>query len=392
MSGIDSAVLAKFNYGLGLFRHERKPVLNPDGSLSGPGPLHNATSCIACHVRDGRGSTDLSQETRSTVFLLSNDGEPDPVYGFQLQDRAIEAFSPEGIPAIAWRSMTVELADGSAVELRRPHLRIDGLAYGPLAPETVIDARIAPQLVGLGWLAAVDEATIALRADPGDRDGDGVSGSVRIVDGRIGRFGWKADASSLEAQAVLAASRDMGLVSGGPLGMGDCGVAQPDCRDRSGQVRPDLLPNDITLLAFYVAHLGVPDKREHRLAARGADLFGAVGCGACHRPELRTSADAPGEFADTLIQPYTDLLLHDMGPELSGGTGPLAQEWRTPPLWGIGLTEAVSGTVELMHDGRARNFTEAVLWHGGEAQAARDAFARLSGEDRTALLAFLSTF
>lgn len=397
MVGINSAILAKFNYGLGLFRHMRVPLRHADGTVSGVGPLYNARSCVACHVRDGRGAPpDATPAGAATmVFGLVGAAGPDPVYGRQVQDQAVADVAPEGVLEISWSEHGQSLADGTVVQLRSPRLAIGALGYGPLDPTTQIDGRVAPQLVGLGLLEAVAPATILARADPDDRDGDGISGVAPMVtvDGTVlpGRFGWRGTAPSLEAQTAKAAHLDMGLsVPGFPNPGGDCTEHQTGCLARAPTGRFALSDNDIFLLAFYVAHLNVPDRRDSEapLVKQGAVLFDNLGCTDCHLASLQTSSAAAPEFAAREIAPYTDLLLHDMGPGLAG---PAGSEWRTPPLWGIGLTQVVSGHSLLLHDGRARSFTEAILWHDGEGSTARDDFANLSATDRAALIAFLQS-
>lgn len=397
MAGINSAILAKFNYGLGLFRHEREPLRRPDGTVSGIGPLHNARSCVACHIRDGRGAPPDHAATGSTSMVMGLVGPagPDRVYGAQIQDLAVDGLVPEGRAMVSWTIQSEVLADGTVVELRRPHWQIAELGYGPLDISTQIDARVAPQLVGLGLLEAVDAARIAALADPDDRDGDGISGVAPMVeaDGSLvlGRFGWRGTAPSLMAQTSKAAHFDMGLsVPAHPRPGGDCTEIQSDCLDQAQSERLDLSVNDIFLMAFYVAHLDVPERRnsEAPVVKRGAELFDNLGCTGCHVASLHTSSMAAPEFADRQIAPYTDMLLHDMGPALAG---PAGSEWRTPPLWGVGLTQTVSGHTLLLHDGRARGFAEAILWHGGEGQAARDGFSRLDAADRATLISFLQS-
>jgi len=398
MRGINSAVLAKFNYGLGLFRHERAPIIQSDDTIAGIGPLHNARACVACHIRDGRGAPPdhaAVDGTRSIVFNLVGPAGGDGVYGAQIQDQAAGDLPTEGVPRVTWRAHPVTLADGTTVSLRQPLWHVDQPGYGAIDPATQIDARVAPALVGLGLLQAVDADTILAQADPEDLDGDGISGVASMVGPPdapvLGRFGWRAGAADLMAQAAKAAHLDMGLsVPGLAQPGGDCTQAQAACRHRAATGRLDLSANDIFLLAFYVAHLDVPDRRNSHDPAvqRGETVFADLGCGKCHLPRLRTGSAAAPEFANRDIAPYTDLLLHDMGPALAGPAGP---EWRTTPLWGIGLTRAVSGHNLLLHDGRARGFAEAILWHGGEASAARDGFAGLDAADRAALVSFLQS-
>ena len=396
MQGVNSAILAKFNYGLGLFRHVREPSWRADGRVEGLGPLHNAQSCFACHIRDGRGAMpDDGADTVGLVFNLVGPNGPDPVYGSQLQDRAVDGVAPEGRPVIDWHETEIHFADGTPITLRRPEFSIADLAYGPLDPATRTEPRLAPQLVGLGLLEAVDEQALAVLADPDDADGDGISGRLNLIEtdkGQVaGRFGWSATAPSLEAQSAKAAHLDMGLtVPGFETPGGDCQPAQTACLTLARRNALDLSANDIFLMAFYVAHLGLPDRPEtqDKGVAHGKAVFTALGCGACHMPMLSTSADATPEFAGQSIAPFTDLLLHDMGPDLAG---PRGSEWRTPPLWGIGLTEQVSGLTRYLHDGRARSFAEAIAWHGGEADAARSRFLALDATERAALYAFLNS-
>ncbi|MGV8855617.1 MAG: di-heme oxidoredictase family protein [Devosia sp.] len=395
MAGINSAVLAKFNYGLGLFRHQRAAWASPEGSVSGVGPLHNARSCMACHIRDGRGAPPDYPAVDGGLSMVMGLTGPDPVYGAQIQDQAVAGLVPEAVPTVRWSEQRMVLADGTEIRLRQPHWGLDRLGYGPLAAATQIDARVAPQLIGLGLLEAVDAATILALADPGDRDGDGISGVAAMVDTKgapaLGRFGWRGAAPSLLAQTARAAHLDMGLsVPDYPVAGGDCTPTQRDCLARAGRDRLDLSDNDIFLLAFYVAHLAVPERRDSDtpLVTRGTALFEQLGCTGCHLASLRTGATAQPEFADRQIAPYTDLLLQDMGPGLAG---PAGRQWRTPPLWGIGLTSVVSGHSLLLHDGRARGFSEAIVWHDGEARRARDGFAQLNADDRAALIGFLQS-
>jgi CxxC motif-containing protein (DUF1111 family) len=273
----------------------------------------------------------------------------------------------------------------------------------------MMSPRVAPQMIGLGLLEQVPEAAILAKADPEDADGDGVSGKPqRVWDPghkvvALGRFGWKAGAPRIDVQNQSAFSGDIGISTPlFPAPYGECTPAQAACRegphgDDSEYDNLEANAQVTDLVLFYSRHLAVPARRDvdHPEVLRGKKLFHESGCIACHTPKFRTAPDGPEpELRSQLIWPYTDLLLHDMGPGLAdgrpegraGGT-----EWRTPPLWGIGLTQTVSGHSFFLHDGRARNLTEAILWHDGEARRAREAFRTMDKPDRAALLRFLNS-
>jgi CxxC motif-containing protein (DUF1111 family) len=277
-----------------------------------------------------------------------------------------------------------------------------------MRPETQISPRVAPPMIGMGLLELIPEADILARADPEDRDGDGVRGRARLVWSRaenremLGRFGWKASTPTVADQTADAFANDMGLSTAAvKSSAGDCTPAQAACRDapngdddKEGVEVPAKM---FDLTVFYARNLGVPArvKAGERRVLEGKQLFTQIGCAACHTPKhvTGTHPDRPEQSQQT-IWPYTDLLLHDMGPGLAdnrpeGTAG--GQDWRTPPLWGLGLTQIVSDHTYLLHDGRARNVLEAILWHDGEAQGARERFARLSAAERAALLAFLDS-
>jgi CxxC motif-containing protein (DUF1111 family) len=303
----------------------------------------------------------------------------------------------------------VTLGDGTVVSLRHPTYSIDGLKYGPLHPGTMLSPRIAPPMIGVGLLEAIPEEHIRAHADPDDKDKDGISGraaEVWSVEGNkvaLGRFGWKAGKASVREQAASAFAGDMGLSSPlAPTPSGDCTQAQPVClnapngnteRDGGFEVSPKLFDH----VVFYSQNLAVPPRRNFNdpEVNRGKALFYALGCQSCHTPSFTTGAvkDQP-HLSNQKIWPYADLLLHDMGEGLADNRpegGADGREWRTPPLWGIGLTKLVSGHTLFLHDGRARNLEEAILWHGGEAQAARDGYAALPKADREALIKFVES-
>jgi CxxC motif-containing protein (DUF1111 family) len=386
--------------------------------------LYNARACQDCHLKDGRGHVPAQDERGVSLFLrISLPGgstpaeiedylatQPDPVYGSQLQDFASPGQTPEGQMQITYAEEPVTLADGTTITLRAPTYTISDPGYGALNPDLMISPRIAPQMIGLGLLEAIPATDILARQDPDDVDGDGISGRANIVISTefgtpmLGRFGLKAGAATVREQSAGAFAGDMGLSTTlQPDPWGECTAAQDDCRTAPhGQepgVRDGLEVDDLTLdlITFYARNLGVPARRgvDDAAVLRGKAVFYAAQCAACHTPKAVTNRlDGQDAQSFQLIWPYTDLLLHDMGPGLADNR-PEARatgtEWRTPPLWGIGLTAQVSGHTEFLHDGRARSLLEAVLWHGGEAQAARDAVVALPKPDRDALIAFLES-
>jgi CxxC motif-containing protein (DUF1111 family) len=302
---------------------------------------------------------------------------------------------------------TVAMSGGETASLRRPRYSVTNLGYGPMRPDTMMSPRLAPPMIGLGLLEAIAETDILGRADAEDMDGDGISGrpnwsydaQARTV--RIGRFGWKAGQPSVRQQNAHAFAGDIGISSPtAPDAWGDCTAVEAACRTAPHGARPgDHEVGEILLdkVAFYARNLAVPMRRDVDSpdVLAGKALFHAAGCAACHHPTYMTRREgvAP-EQAGQLIWPYTDMLLHDMGEGLADhrpeGTAD-GREWRTPPLWGLGLTQTVSGHTFFLHDGRARSVLEAILWHDGEARPARDRVVAMTPDDRAKLIAFLSS-
>ncbi|MGH6898310.1 MAG: di-heme oxidoredictase family protein [Geminicoccaceae bacterium] len=418
---------ADFFVGNGLFRRAWVSAPASTQGADGLGPLYNARACQRCHLKDGRGHPPAGPGDSAVSMLLrlsippQSEGDrelleahranviAEPTYGGQLQDLAIPGHAPEGQIAIDYEEIPVALADGEVAHLRRPGYRIADLAYGPLHPEVMLSPRVAPPMIGLGLLEAVAAEDILAHADPDDADGDGISGRPNRVwsaeQGQValGRFGWKAGEPTLNQQGSHAMAGDIGIANPiAPAAWGDCTAAQVACRAALSGNSPqnDRLeaPAEVMdQILFYARNLAVPARRAagDPSVLHGKQLFYESGCIGCHVPKLATRRawEVPA-LAGQLIWPYSDLLLHDMGEGLADhrpeGVAS-GREWRTPPLWGIGLTEEVNGHTYFLHDGRARNLTEAILWHGGEAQAARDAFAGMSKADRDAMLAFLNS-
>ncbi len=370
-------------------------VTSPAPRLGGLGPTFNHTSCNGCHPRDGRGLAHFGGPPLLSPMLIRvslPEGIPDapggavpvPQLGTQLQDHAVFGVDPEVEVELTWEESTYSYGDGTPYTLRRPRLslsRPDGTA---LPDDLLMSARIAPPVFGLGLLEAIPERTILALADPDDEDGDGISGRPNYAwDPRIGvpvlgRFGWKANTPDLELQVGNAFFNDMGLTS--PLHPEEDGSAE-------------LTAEDISLTRFYLATLGVPARVTlSQEAENGERLFGDMGCASCHVPSLETGVHEFEILENQAIEPYTDLLLHDLGDGLADHRPDWladGREWRTPPLWGIGLTETVLPLATYLHDGRARNLAEAILWHGGEGEGSREAFRTASAKDREALIAFL---
>ncbi len=421
-----------FHLGNALFRKLWVSAPSSTQASDGLGPLFNARSCQSCHIRDGRGHPPETAGAVATSMVLrlarnaaTPDEEqavkdfhalnlPDSTYGVQLQDLAVPGLDAEGKVTVTYSEEKVTLAGGETVSLRRPAYGVSDLAYGPMDAGTTLSPRIAPPMIGLGLIEAIPDADILANADPDDKKGTGIRGRPAIVrDHRtgeiaLGRFGWKAQNATVRDQVADAFSADIGISTPDrPNAHGDCTDREARClvmptgvQKRLGDTEaPDpVLP----LVTFYSENLAVPARRNAGApdVLHGKDMFYRSGCTACHTPKFVTrdgirdkdGKDSPQAFQ--LIWPYSDFLLHDMGEGLSDGQQvgvASGRDWRTPPLWGIGLTQTVSGQQAYLHDGRARTLTEAILWHGGEAEKARNAFADLSKDDRQALINFLES-
>jgi len=329
---------------------------------------------------------------------------PEPVYGGQLQDMAIPGVAPEGRVRVDYDPLPVRFQDGTQVELRKPKLQITDLGYGPMHPDTRFSARVAPPMIGLGLLEAIPEEAILANARPANKNA--IAGRPNWVwddalqKTVLGRFGWKAGQPNLNQQNVHAFSGDMGLTTR-LRPFDDCTDAQTACKQAPNGNGPDGEPevsdNILRLVLFYTRNLAVPARRDvdSSQVLAGKNLFFQAGCQSCHTPSFTTAANAAEpELANQVIRPYSDLLLHDMGEGLADHRTEFkasGRDWRTAPLWGIGLTKTVSGHTQFLHDGRARNLMEAVLWHGGEAEGAKQQVLTFNAQQRAALLAFLNS-
>ena len=378
------------------------PALGP-GPMRGLGPRYNAFSCAGCHFRDGRGAPPADvmappEPPPQIVRLQRIDGELDPRYGAQLNDRGV-GVPGEGVVTIDTLT-SLHTEDGREHRLRFPRARLSEPALGPLHPETRLHLRIPPTLVGMGLLEAVPVETLESFADPDDRDGDGISGRARrLADGSVGRFGWTTAQPDLEAQVAGAFLEDLGVTSD-LRPVANCPTHDEACRRVAGEAI-ELSETNLERIVLYTRLLAPPARRDwdQPQTLQGRELFMDIGCAGCHIPSLRTAKRSANrkilpELSNQTIRPFTDLLLHNMGPELATDArepGVEPGEWRTAPLWGLGLLKRVNAHLYLLHDGRARSIEDAILWHGGEASRSRDRFVELSSRDQAALLRFLES-
>ncbi len=423
--GLTSSQKSDFQIGNGFFRKRWVPAPASTQASDGLGPLFNATSCQSCHIKDGRGNPPLTEQNNSPnntgfVVRLSDESNVevlhqqaaklvkrnagDPNYGSQLQDQSTSNVKHEGFILVTYNERDVPLADGGRVTLQQPSYKVVDLGFGPLFKRVRLLPRVAPPMIGLGLLEAIDEDAILALSDPEDSDSDGISGKpnwgLSLLDRQpyIGRFGWKANAPTITDQVASAFAADLGLST--PLlrvPHGDCTSSQSNClraaTGESGQ-NPEVSKEIMDLVAFYSSNLAVPKRRDFANTEAGEQLFTDIGCAACHRPSWTTSAHTIPALRAQVIYPYTDLLLHDMGEGLAdiGSEGLVnRREWRTQPLWGIGLAKQVNANVGFLHDGRARNVSEAILWHAGEGAKSQAQFIALSEKKRTLLLKFVNS-
>jgi CxxC motif-containing protein (DUF1111 family) len=326
-------------------------------------------------------------------------GGPNPVPGFggQLNDKAIFDVLPEARVRVSYSEATYAFDDGTPYDLRTPTFMISN-AYVPWPSDAMVSPRVALPIFGRGLLEAIPEEAILALADESDADGDGISGRPNWVydyeAGRdaLGRFGWKANQPNLDQQTAAAYRNDMGVTN--PVFPTDSAAGHPQSDGRNDD--PELSEQIMRDAAFYTRTLAVPARRNvsDPTVQRGEQLFEEARCAVCHIPSMSTGPALEPSLANQRIRPYTDLLLHDMGAELADDRPDFladGREWRTPPLWGLGLTRIVQGETFLLHDGRARSILEAVMWHGGEAEFSREFVRGLSADERGALITFLES-
>jgi CxxC motif-containing protein (DUF1111 family) len=414
IKGLSHSQLQKFKTGEKQFKAPWVvfPLLGGEWGL---GPTFLANSCVGCHSQAGRGRTfdnanvvPFQQLLRLSVPGEGPDGGPNPHpnYGDQLQVFGVNVGLKENLKPgeadlyIDWLTEIAALPDGEKVELRKPKVRLEKLNFGPIDDSVMTSLRNTQVVFGMGFLEAVTEEDILALSKL--QQSQGLNGRPNYVRDDInkrvalGRFGWKANQPSVRQQIAAAFHGDMGVTSSLYIEE-NCPPIQKDCRAMPPGNRPELLDYAWDELHFWQVALDAPAPRnqESENVKRGQKLFDQARCAQCHIPELRTG-DYPllPALSKRTFRPYTDLLLHDMGPGLADGrpdfkAGP--NDWRTAPLWGIGLSEQVNGSTHLLHDGRARNVLEAILWHGGEAKTSRDLFTGFTKAERDDLIAFVNS-
>lgn len=404
--GLTSRQQVVHNIGDGTF--EQVFVAAPAPHFGGLGPVFNNIACVNCHRNDGGGFPTLGSSNSGMLMRISIPGTDEhggplaaPGFGVQLQDQALLGTVPEATTTITYTDVPVSYPDGTTVVLRSPTYKLTN-PYTPLPAGFLLGPRLAPRLVGMGLLENIPESTILSYVDAGDQNGDGITGKANYIydtytqKTEIGRFGLKANTPTLLMQVATAYQQDMGVTS----------YAQPEesCWDQlqmglvgSSDTSPELVDSLLNYVTFYVQTLCVPARREVNDSTNrhGEAIFNQINCSGCHRPTMYTGVNPALNLSSQRIHPYTDLLLHDMGPGLADGrpdnlaTG---NDWRTTPLWGIGLLQVTNGgTGYYLHDGRARTIEEAILWHDGEAAKSKKAFMALSQADRAAVLRFLGS-
>lgn len=400
-----------FFVGNSFFKVNWVPSPASTTARDGLGPTFNTLSCSGCHLKDGRGMPPTHEGEMSVGLLirLSIPGtdphggpNPDPNYGGQLNDRGIMGVDGEGTISIAYNTINGAFDDGTPYTLQEPVYSVKNMGYGPFGGGIMMSPRVGQQVIGLGLLEAIEESRIVSLADENDANGDGISGKANYVwdavnnKNALGRFGWKANQPSLRQQSAGAFVGDMGITTS-LFPEQNCTGIQTGCLTAPSGGTPELEDDDLERMIVYISNLAVPARRDPggKNILLGKKLFNRMGCASCHVAKHTTGTHPRfTNLSAQTIFPYTDLLLHDMGSGLADGRPDYlanGNEWRTAPLWGIGLIHAVNGHTRLLHDGRARNVEEAVLWHGGEAEKSKNAYKALSKDDRTAVLDFLNS-
>ena len=409
IDGLTFAEKSKFATGNSLFNQNWVASPASTTARDGLGPTFNARACATCHFKDGRGKPLVNGKSSNGFLMrISLDGHDDvgdaiavPNYGKQLQDRAINGVLPEAQVTVAYETISGSYPDGKTYELQKPIYSFINEKFGSLSGVNM-SPRVAQQTIGLGLISALPDAEITKYEDKNDTDGDGISGIANKVYNYetnttvLGKYGWKANAPSLKQQVAGAFHGDMGLTTS-LFKSQNCPPAQKDCKDSTNGGNPEVTDEQLDKILFYQAHLAVPNRRNYKEESvlKGKVLFNKLNCIGCHAINQVTGKKGLTPYLEGItIKPYSDFILHDMGANLADNrTDFLASgnEWRTQPLWGIGLISTVNKHTFLLHDGRARNIEEAILWHGGEAEKSKNAFKNCSLEERKQVINFIKS-
>lgn len=410
VSGLSYDNEDKFVIGNSFFRSNWTVAPASASSRDGLGPLFNALSCGSCHNLDGRSQPPKSENEalNGLLFRISTAGfsvngepKPDANYGNQIQDKAIPGVKPEVKVSVRYEEVTGQYADGTNYNLRKPIYTFTDWGYGEPESNFMFSPRIGMQVYGLGLLENIPESSILSNADENDANADGISGKANFVwnatenKKSLGRFGWKANQPNLRQQTAAAFNGDIGITTS-IFPSHEFGGNQIGLNKIPNGGEPEISDRNIDNIVFYLQALAVPARRNLRDAdvLKGKAIFQQSNCESCHKAAFTTGNSSISQLSNQKIFPYTDLLLHDMGSGLADGRPDFlatGSEWRTPPLWGIGLISTVNKHTTLLHDGRARNIEEAILWHGGEAQKSTDSFKKLSSPERSQLVKFVES-
>lgn len=406
---IETEQRAAFFVGRSFFKENWVVAPASTGARDGLGPLFNTRSCSACHASDGRGRPPEPGVPMVTMLMRVSlpapgpHGEPvpDPTYGGQIQGQAIPGVPPEADTFVTYEEISGQFGDGTKFSLRKPTYSVTNLGYGPLSKGALLSPRVSPSMIGMGLLEAIPEETLRALAARQKIENRDIAGRMNFVWDKTagkkvpGRFGWKAEQPTVLDQVSGAFNEDMGLTSSRKP-VENFTALQSDCDKPPSGGQPEVSDKILGAVATYSRILAVPARRNWTDPAvlRGKTLFTQASCAACHIPKLQTGPSDLPELSNQTIRPFTDLLLHDMGEGLADHRPAFeagGRDWRTPPLWGIGLVSKVNGHTFFLHDGRARNLTEAILWHGGEAESSKETFRNLPAADRDALILFLES-
>jgi CxxC motif-containing protein (DUF1111 family) len=406
ISGLTAQEKLDFFVGNSFFTQNWVEAPSSTTARDGLGPLFNARSCAGCHFRDGRGEPLVNKGLlfRLSIPGVGPNGEPIPDinYGGQLNDNSIQNVPNEGVFSIFYNEQSYQFADGETYSLRTPNYSFTNLGYGAMNGGIMFSPRIGQQMIGLGLVENIPVLDILAKADELDANGDGISGKANYVHDavsnstQLGRFGWKANVANLYHQTAGAYLGDLGITTW-LFKNENCTSVENNCQTAINGGAPEIDSLTLNSVVLYARTLGVPIRRNAQdvTVLKGKMIFKNTGCESCHTSKFTTgNMGTPSALNNITIRPYSDFLVHDMGAALADNRPDYlanGNEWRTQPLWGLGLIQTVNNHTNLLHDGRARNITEAIMWHGGEAQNSKDAFKNLSKRERDAVIAFLQS-